>query len=93
MSDSYEKGQGGEKPAVNPHRNAEYRRRGTKLNAIAFWSFAIVEGAYVVFGGYCIFMMLTGWEKVTDFENDANVTGGGDTITMPDSIDLPPIDG
>ena len=93
MSKTDENGQGGEKPVVNPHRNAQHQRRGSKLNAIALWSFILVQGLYLVFGGYSIFMMLTGWEKVTDFENDGKVTGGGDTIQMPDDMEIPPIDG
>jgi len=92
MSDSEK---GGEKQAgeLNPNRNAQRQRKGTKLNAVALWTFFIVQAIYLVFGGFSILTMITGWEKVTDFENDGTVTGGGDAIETSGDVQLPPIDG
>jgi len=84
----------GEKPDgdINPNRNAQLQRKGVKLNRVAFWSFIIVQGVYLGFGGYSIFMMITGWEKVTDFENDGKVTKRAEAISLSDHVKLPPID-
>ena len=84
----------GEKPVgdINPNRDAQLQRKGVKLSRVAFWSFIIVQGVYFGFGGYSIFMMITGWEKVTDFENDGKVNKSADEISLSSDVKLPPID-
>lgn len=64
------------------------KRRGLRWNRIALITFIVVQSLYVLFAVYSVFMMITGWEKVTDFNDDGQVNRRQTTLVDGKTYDI-----
>ena len=66
-------------------------RKGLRWNRISLITFFIVQGIYCAVTVFAVYMMISGWEKVSDFDNNGQPSKRADIPAYHAEVKMPPL--